>query len=123
MEVTNKSARPKVDTNEKIEPARMDQSARLLMEINQHWNGEGHAERLKHAVQESRELWSQIQTILSSEHAGVPAEIRNNLLIVSVYAEGRLDEIERGPTQEKIASLIALTRSLALSLKVLQSIT
>lgn len=95
----------------------MEHSALLLMGVNQHWGEPNHAHRLEAALDVSREIWSDIQTALSGEGSDVPSEIRNNLLIVSVYAEGKLDEIERVPSREGVASLIELTRSLALSLR------
>lgn len=89
----------------------------LLMGVNQHWGESNHAHRLEAALDVSREIWRDIQTVLSGEGSEVPSEIRNNLLIVSVYAEGKLDEIARTPSREGVASLIDLTRSLALSLR------
>lgn len=100
-----------------IDSQRMEHSALLLMAVNQRWGGDGHAYRLDSALKTSREIWADIQTALSAESGGVPSEIRNNLLIVSVYADGKLDDIARAPSQEKIASMIDLTRSLAFSLK------
>lgn len=102
---------------EKVDPRRMEHSALLLMAVNQHWGEPNHAHRLETALDVSREIWSDIQTALSGEGSGVPSEIRNNLLIVSVYAEGKLDEIAQAPSRERVASLIELTRSLALSLR------
>lgn len=99
-----------------VDPGRMEQSALLLMAVSQHWGESDHAHRLQAALDVSRSVWSDMQATLSSD-AGVPSEIRNNLLIVSVYAEGKLDEIARSPSQDKLASLIELTRNLALSLK------
>lgn len=108
---------PANDNPEKIDSRRMEHSALLLMSVNQHWNGPNHGHRLEAALEVSREIWRDIQLALSDEQSGVPAEIRSNLLIVSVYAEGKLDEIAQSPSQEKIASLIELTRGLALSLR------
>lgn len=100
-----------------VDPGRMEQAAILLMALNQQWGEANHAQRLETALKVSREIWTDIQTALSTEGGGVPSEIRNNLLIVSVYAEGKLDEIAQAPSQERIASLIDLTRSLAFSLR------
>ena len=99
-----------------VDPKRMEQSALLLMAVNQHWGQPNHTRRLESALEVSRDIWRDMQTALSGD-GGVPSEIRNNLLIVSVYAEGKLDEIVSSPSQEKVASLIELTRSLAHSLK------
>lgn len=102
---------------EGIDAKRLEQSALLLMSVNQHWHQPDHAGRLQSALDISRQIWRELQSVLSGDCPGMSAEMRNNLLIVSVYAEGKLDEIAETPDQDKIASLINMTRSLALSLR------
>lgn len=87
------------------------------MAVNQRWNSPAREKLLDEALEASRQIWRDIQLALSDDASGVPMEIRNNLLIVSVYAESKLEEIEQEPEQEKLASLIDLTRSLAMSLR------
>lgn len=87
------------------------------MAVNQRWNLPGRDKLLGEALEASRQVWKDIQQALSEDSSGVPLEIRNNLLIVSVYAESKLEEITKSPDQEKLASLIDLTRSLAMSLR------
>lgn len=89
----------------------------MLMAVNQRWNLPGQEKLLAEALGVSREVWKDIQQALSDDSSGVPLEIRNNLLIVSVYAESKLEELMQSPDQEKLASLIELTRSLAVSLR------
>jgi len=87
------------------------------MAANQRWNSPGREKLLGDALETSRQVWKDIQQALSDENSDMPLEIRNNLLIVSVYAESKLEEITQFPDQEKLASLIELTRSLAMSLR------
>jgi flagellar biosynthesis regulator FlaF len=108
---SNNSSQTTIDTK------RLVHAAALLMAANQRWNSPGHEKLLGEALQASREIWKDIQLVLSDDKAEVPMEIRNNLLIVSVYAESKLEEIAQSPDQEKMASLIDLTRSLAMSLR------
>lgn len=100
-----------------IDVKRLVHAAALLMAVNQRWNLPGREKLLGEALEASRQIWKDIQLALSSDQCGVPMEIRNNLLIVSVYAESKLEEIAQAPDQEKMASLIDLTRSLAMSLR------
>lgn len=100
-----------------LDTKRLVHAAALLMAVNQRWNAPGHEKLLAEALEASREIWKDIQQALSDDSSGVPLEIRNNLLIVSVYAEGKLEELTQSPDQEKLASLIDLTRSLAMSLR------
>ncbi len=87
------------------------------MTVNQRWDSPAREKLLGEALDASRLIWKDIQQALSDDNSGVPMEIRNNLLIVSVYAEGKLEEISQSPEREKLASLIDLTRSLAMSLR------
>lgn len=100
-----------------IDTKRLVHAAALLMAVNQRWNLPGRERLLGEALEASRQVWKDIQQALSDDSSGVPLEIRNNLLIVSVYAESKLEEITQSPDQEKLASLIELTRSLAMSLR------
>lgn len=87
------------------------------MTANQRWGAPGHEKLLDEAIETSRQIWKDIQLALSDDASAVPLDIRNNLLIVSVYAESKLEELAQSPEQEKMASLIDLTRSLAMSLR------
>jgi flagellar biosynthesis regulator FlaF len=100
-----------------IDTKRLVHAAALLMAVNQRWNSPNHAKLLDEALEASRQIWKDIQQALSDDNSDVPLAIRNNLLIVSVYAESKLEEITQSPDQEKLASLIELTRSLAMSLR------
>ncbi len=92
-------------------------AAALLMAVNRRWNSPGREKLLGEALEASREVWKDIQQALSDHDSRIPMEIRNNLLIVSVYAESKLEELAQSSDQEKLASLIELTRSLAMSLR------
>ena len=100
-----------------IDTKRLVHAAALLMAANQRWNTPARERLLGEALDASREVWKDIQQALSDDNSGVPLEIRNNLLIVSVYAESKLEELTQSPDQDKMASLIELTRSLAMSLR------
>lgn len=115
------SVNPDNSSQTTIDTRRLVHAAALLMAVNQRWNLPGHEKLLGEALQASREIWKDIQLALSDDNSDVPVEIRNNLLIVSVYAESKLEEITHAPDQEKMASLIELTRSLAMSLRELRS--
>lgn len=109
--------KPDNTTPTTIDTKRLVHAAALLMAVNQRWNLPGRDKLLGEALEASRQVWKDIQQALSDDSSGVPLEIRNNLLIVSVYAESKLEEITQSPDQEKLASLIELTRSLAMSLR------
>lgn len=105
------------NSNTTIDIKRLVHAAALLMAVNQRWGLPGRDKLLGEALEASRQVWKDIHQSLSDDISDVPLEIRNNLLIVSVYAESKLEELSDSPDQEKLASLIELTRSLAMSLR------
>lgn len=99
-----------------VNSERFDSAVTLLMDASRHWSsfeGEG---RLAMALKASREMWNDIQKMLSTGMTSLPVDVKNNLLIVSVYVQGKLLECEQAPTREKLATLISMTRNVASSL-------
>ncbi len=88
-----------------------------LMACQLHWQEEGRAARLDAALDASRRLWGDLQEALGSGTAEFPLEIRQNLLILSVYGQSRLEAVAREPERDALGGLIALMRNLALSLQ------
>jgi len=58
-----------------------------------------------------------IQTALAESTLALPLEVQHNLLILSVYADGKIHACETTPSTEGVGSLAALTRTLAGSLR------
>lgn len=95
----------------------LDGAAALLMAMQRHWDEPDHASRLALTLEANREVWSEIQDALADGSLSLPLEAQQNLLILSVYANGKLDEFEINPSPNQLAPLIALTRNLACSLR------
>jgi flagellar biosynthesis regulator FlaF len=99
------------------EVAQLDDIAAQLMDVQRHRNTPDHAQRLAQALQASRTVWHAIQAALAEGTLDLPAEVQHNLLILSVYADSKIDLCEASPSSDLLGSLIALTRTLAGSLK------
>jgi len=69
------------------------------------------------ACADSRLIWHGIQTALADSALSLPLEVQQNLLILSVYADSKICACEAAPTAERLGSLVALTRTLAGSLR------
>lgn len=95
----------------------LDGAAALLMAMQLHWDEPDRASRLALTLGANREVWSHIQDALANGSLLLPLEAQQNLLILSVYANGKLDECEQNPSPNQLAPLIALTRNLASSLR------
>lgn len=91
--------------------------AALLMAMQRHWNEPEREARLALTLKANREVWRDIQNTLADGSLSLPVEVQQNLLILSIYANGKLDDCEASPSADKLGSLIALTRKLASSLR------
>lgn len=99
------------------EAAQLDDIAAQLMAVQRHWNDAGRELRLSAALEASRSVWHAIQTALAESALPLPLEVQHNLLILSVYADSKISACEASPDADTLGSLIALTRTLAGSLK------
>ena len=97
--------------------ARLDDIAVQLMAVQRNWNDPDRALRLAAALEASRAAWHAIQAALAEGVLMLPADVQHNLLILSVYADHKVTACESAPSADALGSLIALTRSLAGSLK------
>jgi flagellar biosynthesis regulator FlaF len=100
-----------------VDAERLHAAAALLMACLSNWNAPDRDKRLSLAIDDNRSIWKDLQSALACDDISLPIEARQNLLILSVYAEGRLSELSEHQSQDLLGPLIALTRNLAVSLK------
>lgn len=100
------------------EASRLDGVAVQLMTVQKNWADPGRPAQLSAALNNSRTVWDGIQTALAEGSLALPVEVQHNLLVLSVYADCKISACEvRTPSEDMLGSLIALTRTLAGSLK------
>lgn len=99
------------------EAIRLDDMAVQLMTVQRYWNAPGRESQLASALAESRSIWGDIQAALATGSLPLPADVQHNLLILSVYAESKIGSCASAPSAEALSGLIALTRTLAGSLR------
>ncbi|WP_296893782.1 flagellar biosynthesis regulator FlaF [Thiobacillus sp.] len=99
------------------EAAQLDDIAAQLMAVQRHWTDPNRPLRLMAALEASRGVWHAIQAGLAEGTLALPLDVQHNLLILSVYADSKIGLCEATPDVDTLGSLIALTRTLAGSLK------
>ena len=99
------------------EAVQLDAIAVRLMALQRCWNAPERPAHLAVALNDCRAAWQDIQDALAGGALALPPDIQHNLLILSVYAESKIGACEAAPSAEKLGGLIALTRTLAGSLK------
>lgn len=97
--------------------ARLDSLAAQLMAVQRQWHDPQRAARLAAALASSRSAWHDIQSALAAGALALPLEVRQNLLILSVYADSKIAECETAASADALGRLIALTHALAGSLR------
>lgn len=99
------------------EAAQLDDIAAQLMAVQRHWNDPSREFHLATALAASRNAWHAIQAALAHGVLKLPPDVQHNVLILSVYADSKIDTCESTPSADVLGSLISLTRTLAGSLK------
>ncbi len=99
------------------EATQLDDIAAQLMAVQRYWGAPNRQPHLTAALADSRAVWHGIQAALAEGTLELPLEVQHNLLILSVYADSKICACEIAPSIEGLSSLIALTRTLAGSLK------
>jgi len=99
------------------EAAQLDDIAAQLMAVQRYWNAPNRQLHLMAALEASRSVWHAIQNALAEGALQLPLDVQHNLLILSVYADSKIGACETTPDADTLGSLIALTRTLAGSLK------
>lgn len=97
--------------------AQLDSIAAQLMAVQQQWSHPDRESRLAAALVASRDVWHGIQSALAEGTLVLPPEVQHNLLILSVYADSKISGCEAMPAAEVLSELIAMTRTLAGSIK------
>jgi len=100
-----------------VEAAQLDDIAAQLMAVQRYWGAPNRQIHLTAVLADSRAVWHGIQASLAEGTLDLPLEVQHNLLILSVYADCKISTCETTPGTEVLSSLIALTRTLAGSLK------
>ncbi|MBW8371580.1 MAG: hypothetical protein K0M66_11515 [Thiobacillus sp.] len=99
------------------EAAQLDDIAAQLMAVQRNWNHPNREIHLAAALAASRDAWHAIQAALAEGVLTLPPDVQHNVLILSVYADSKINACETTPSTDVLGSLIALTRTLAGSLK------
>lgn len=99
------------------EAVQLGDIAARLMVVQRYWNAPNRQTHLTAALNDSRAVWQDIQAALAGGTLALPLDVQHNLLILSVYAESKLNACEAAPSAAMLGGLIALTRTLAGSLK------
>lgn len=100
-----------------IEAAALTRCALLLDDCRKHWAAPDREDKLAEALRTNQVVWSILQSELVKDDNPLPADVRNNLLTLSLFIDKRIIEIMANPEPEKLKVIIDINLNLAAGLR------
>lgn len=100
-----------------LEASVLNKAALRLQEVQQRWSTPEHEELLDEALKYNQRVWSFFQSEVSQADNPLPAEIKQNILALSVFVDRRIFEVMAYPAPEKLDILININRNIAAGLR------
>lgn len=100
-----------------LEATVLNKAAMQLQAIRDNWTRDDHDAELEAALNFNQRIWSFFQAELSMEDNPMPAEIKRNLLALSLYVDRRSFEVLAYPAPEKLDVLININLNVASGLR------
>lgn len=108
-----KSVQLETQNGRELESSLLSKAALLLKVCQDHWDQEGHPERLDDALRFNQRLWTFFQSELLEETNPLPAQLRQDLLSLSAFVDKRTFEVMAYPAKEKLTVLININKQIA----------
>ncbi|MFP4388618.1 MAG: flagellar biosynthesis regulator FlaF [Desulfococcaceae bacterium] len=100
-----------------LEAEVLTSTARQLAEIRGDWDAEDRDDRLFAALKRNQRLWTFFQGELTNPEHPMPANVRQNLLNLSLFVDKRTFELMAEPAPEKLTILIDINKNIAAGLR------
>ena len=95
----------------------LSKAALKLRKCQENWDSETRRTELEEAFEYNHQIWSIFQTELTKPDHPMDKELRQNLLNLSVFIEGRIYDTRAYPEPEKLTAIININNSLATGLR------
>lgn len=99
-----------------LEAAVLTRAAMMLRACQESWQGGDSENRLSDALKYNQMVWSIFQAELMSPENPLPAEIRQNILNLSLFIDKRTFDLLAYPAPEKLTVIININLNLAAGL-------
>lgn len=95
----------------------LGKAALKLKKCQENWDSETRRTDLEEAFEYNHQIWSIFQAELTEPDHPMDKELRQNLLNLSIFIEGRIYETRAYPAPEKLTAIININNSLAAGLR------
>ena len=99
-----------------LEAQILTRAANMLKECQNHWNEDGHDNRLDTAVRFNQKVWTFFQAELTDPENPLPREIRQNVLSLSLFIDRRLIDVLLNPAADQLTAIISINQNIAAGL-------
>ena len=95
----------------------LSQAALKLKKCQENWDSKTRRTKLEEAFEYNHQIWSIFQSELTKPDHPMDKELRQNILNLSVFIEGRIYETRAYPDPEKLTAIININNGLAAGLR------
>ena len=92
-------------------------AALKLKKCQENWGSKTHRIELEEAFEYNHQIWSVFQAELTKPDHPMGKELRQNILSLSVFIEGRIYDTRAYPDPEKLTAIININNGLAAGLR------
>ena len=95
----------------------LSKAALKLQSCQENWDSQNRRADLEKAFEYNQRIWSVFQAELTKPDHPMDKELRQNILNLSVFIEGRIYDTRAYPDPEKLTAIININNSLATGLR------
>ncbi len=95
----------------------LTQGALKLIDCQKNWDAPDRNVRLDEALKYNQRIWSIFQVEVSKADNPLPANIKNNVILLSRFVDRRIFETMAFPTPEKLDIIIRINKNIAAGLR------
>lgn len=100
-----------------LEASVLTRAAMRLQAVRNNWDDPKRDELLDEALRYNQKLWTYLQTEVADPNNPLPAEVKANLLALSVFIDKRTFHLMAAPAPEKLDILISINQNIAAGLR------
>ena len=100
-----------------LEASVLTKGAMLLRACKENWDGQDRFRRLDEALVFNQRIWTIFQDELIREDNPLPAQVRGDILRLSLFVDKRIVEIMKDPSPEKLDAIININLNMAAGLR------
>jgi flagellar protein FlaF len=89
----------------------------LLKACKENWDGQDRFRRLDEALVFNQRIWTIFQDELIREDNPLPAQLRGDILRLSLFIDKRIVDIMKDPSPEKLDAIININLNIAAGLR------